>query len=342
MLHSNIRYRMKTPITNTRSNVTLQDIADIVGCSRNTVSLAMRDSKRISQEMRKKIHRVARKKGYVPNLAAKNLITRRSGLVGILMGGLQDAVRGNLAELLLDELHTSQYKPILGVNRSLANDRDRSQWMHTFQAMNVEIIVTVGEPVEKLSTWERSIPQVFVANSPDTNLKVDYVALDRYEAAHIGIKHLVDKGHRNILIAAEKDSHFLKGAVKASMSNNVEPTVFSSSQPLQNSFAEKTLKYIIDLHKRPTAVIFPDTPVAVHFLRELPQTDIRCPDDLAVISYDYFPWADILKIPLSTIEQPVNEIASQAVRIILARLEEPDLPLQQILLPHRLAVRAST
>ena len=83
------------------------------------------------------------------------------------------------------------------------------------------------------------------------------------------------------------------------------------------------------------------SPLAVQFMRAVQQQGVAIPEDLAVIGYDYFPWADMLKVPLTTIEQPIAEMATAAVDITRTRLTEPGAPLMHTVLPHKLVVRAS-
>lgn len=325
-----------------RSNVTLQDLADKAGCSRNTASLAMRDSPRISEKTRKRIQAIARKLGYVPNLAARNLITSRSGLVGVVMNRIRDAVRSHLAEQLLTYLHTSQYRPILGISSDYPRrGGENSPWGQTFRSLNVEAIVVVCEAWADAPALS-GIPHVLVGNVPDPALEVDYVALDRNEASRLAAEHLLARGHQRILITGERDTALSCAAIEAIRSAGREALVFDYDWPEPEYYLQKILATILNQPKRPSAVFIPDSPKAVEFLHLLHQTPLRCPEDLAVIAYDYFPWADMLDVPLTTIEQPIETLAREAIRLVQNRLANPESPFEKIALPHRLAVRKST
>lgn len=322
--------------------VTLQDIADRIHCSRNTASLAMRDSPRISETVRRKIQSTARRMGYVPNLAARNLITRRSGMIGLYVRVLQDAVRRQLAESLLKELHTAKYCPVLGVSQNHFGEWQNSPWMKTFQAIHVEALVIVGEAGGPFPKWIRRIPRVLVANYPNKRLDCDYVALDRAEGARIGVEYLLQQGHRDILIACGPKTPFAKGCVQAMHKAGLATRMLEKKYTLGPELADATIKYLTVSRKRPSAILFGDSPTAVRFLHELHRrTKLRCPKDLAVIGYDYFPWADILRVPLTTIEQPIAELATTAVDLIKFRLANPDVPPKHVVLAHKLVVRHS-
>jgi DNA-binding LacI/PurR family transcriptional regulator len=325
---------------NPASSVTLQDIADRAGCSRNTASLAMRDSPRISQATREKIHAIAEQLGYIPNLAARHLIARRSGMIGLYVRALQDAVRTELANSLLRQLHSAEYRPVLGVADDPPEAWSDSPWMKTFRAMRVEALVIVGEESAPTPSWARSLPRVLVANHPDPAVRCDDVALDRTEGARMGIAHLLARGHQTVLVACGVNTPFGDGCIDALKRSGRRAIVVEdvSEGPLLSAALDKVCHH----QPAPTAAIFGDSPQAARFLHQLASRSVRCPEDLAVVGYDYFPWADMLRVPLTTIEQPIDDLASEAVRTIRSRLAEPDQPARHRVLPHRLVVRESS
>jgi LacI family transcriptional regulator len=320
--------------------VTLQDIADKAGCSRNTASLAMRNSSRISEAMRDKIQSIASRLGYVPNLAARNLITRRSGMIGIYARAVQDAVRSELIESLLAALHTAEYRPVLGVGSQQAGGWSSSPWMGTFQEMQVEALVVICEARASFPQWNRQIPCIYVGNEPDKELKADYVALSRAEGASLGVQRLVQTGHQRILVASAINSTFGARCVSEIQEAGAIPMVLSSGLPRSNELVDAAV-HAVRTGNKPSAVIFGDSPLAVSFLHKISELGIRCPDDLAVIGYDYFPWADMLQIPLTTIEQPISKLAAAGSELVKFRLANREAPLKQIVLQHKLVIRKS-
>lgn len=323
--------------------VTLQDIADKAQCSRNTASLALRDSPRISPVMRKKIHAIADKMGYVPNLAARNLITRRSGMIGVYVRQIRDAVRMELVESLLRELHSPDYRPVLGVGNQQVQ-WSASPWMGTFREMQVEALVIVCEADATLPTWASRIPTVLVGNDPIGSLRCDSVAIDRYEAGVMGIEHLASRGHKRIIVACPGYADgFSKGCVDSIRKMGLHAVTLHSETP-RSSLVRVTADMVCSnrsAKNRATAAIFGDSPQAAHFLHEMHTRGVRCPDEIAVVGYDFFPWAHMLKVSLTTIEQPIYELASAAGETIKQRLASPkDSPRQRIL-PHCLVIRDS-
>ncbi len=329
-----------------RKAVTLKDLAELAGCSKNTVSLALRDSRRISAETRRRIKRLAGKHEYIPNFAARNLSTNRSGMIGVYTRALNDAVRTELINALIAELHTAEYRPVLGLGHGHSGPWHTSPWMKTFQALKVNALVVVVELMEKLPQWCRQIPIILVGCLPDESLKCDYLALDRKEAGRMGIEYMLGRGHRNILIASAEHGSFFEGCVETLNAaradlQSFDPGMLSDSDRMceLTEFVQKQEK--IPGKARLTGVVFGDSGIAANFIYHANKKKIKVPSDIAVVAYDYFPWADMLKVPLTTIEQPIEELARRAVEITKNRLIRPDSPYTHVLLPHRLTVRKS-
>ena len=324
-----------------RKPATLKDIAAEAGVSVNTASLALRESPRISGETRKRVHRIARRMQYVPNSAARNLARKRSGLIGIYTRALYDAVRTRLINRLFAELHTAEYRPILGLAENANDPWYASPWMRTFQELKVEALVVVVEGVDRLHRWPARVPTVLVGCQPMESLQCDYLGLDRREGAKLGVAHLVARGHKKILVACAEKADFAQGCFEQIAAAGLQAMSVNLTQPSDEKRLHAVLDFLAGTTEKPTAAIFGDSPLAAQFMHRMEELGYRVPGDIAVVGYDYFPWADMLKTSLTTVEQPIAEMASEAVKMIRARLADLNCPPMRMVLPHRLVVRES-
>jgi DNA-binding LacI/PurR family transcriptional regulator len=327
-----------------RKKVKLADIARKAGCSANTVSLALRNSKRISEDLRKKIHTIAEQFLYTPHYAARNLRVRRSGMIGVYTHILNDAVRTDLVNHFLEELHTTEYRPVLGLGQgSTQGPWHTSPWMQTFRELRVEALVVLWGTVDKLPEWTKSIPIILVGCEPDETLPCDYLALDRIQAGTMGVEHLISRGHREILVGTAMGCNFGKGCVKTLSVHHAK--LFEPSCELTAANLPEAQAYGFNLASQnalPSGAIFGDSGIAASFMRGVLDSKRRIPEDIAVVGYDYFPWAPMLAVPLTTVEQPIETMASAAVDLIRNRLTIPDAPPVHIVQPHRLVIRESS
>jgi LacI family transcriptional regulator len=308
------------------------------------VSLALRDSNRISPEVRSRIHTLARRLNYTPNFAARHLRRQRSGMIGVYTYTLHDAVRTEQVNRLLQELRTAEYRPVLGVEQGYSGSWYNSPWMETFRELNVEALVIIATEVTELPEWSKNIPVVVLGCQPNESLPCDYLALDRAEAAQMGVAHLVERGHQKILLACSPHCDFGQGGLKAMRKYrckiaklplpDLSPLDVQQSRLLGYTYARQS--------DGPTAALFGDSGLAAGFISGAIDRQGRVPEDIAVIGYDYFPWADMLAVPLTTVEQPIHAMAATAVDLVKKRLQNPEAPPIHIVQPHSLVIRKST
>jgi len=306
-----------------KENITLRDIAEATGFSKNTVSLGMRNSQRLPDKTIHKIQKTAEQLGYQPNLTARNLTTGKSGLIGVYASTLHDAVRTEIVNGLITGLRSARYSPVLGLGQGHKGSWHTSAWVKTLEKLNVEAMVVVREFITKIPVWLKDTPAIILGCQPHNTLECDYVALDRYEAAKLGIKYLTDHGHQNILICAKENSHFTIGCKKEIQHGSATFVLPEEGGSARCNNLEYLVNFVIDNRNKFTAIIFGDSPFAVEFLTEISKKGINIPEDIAVISYDYLPYAQHLTPPLTTIAQPIDMLVSEAVSLVLNRLENP-------------------
>lgn len=331
-------------MTREGKTTTLHDIADQVGCSANTVSLALRDSRRISQRLRERIQVVAGQLNYTPNYAARNLRRRRSGLIGVFLAhALYDAVRTELVNRLLDSLHTAEYRPMLGACERHQVQPYASPWLDTFRQLQVEALVIIGDVDARLPDWTRTLPVILVGGPPLPSPACDTLALDRAAAGRMAAGHLISRGRRELIVAAGAESSFAAGCFAAIESAGGHGRLIDEPVPSRRIEHARTVGRSLERDRgQATGLVVGDAGQAAGLIRGLLDGGVRVPDDLAVVAYDYFPWAEVLAVPLTTVEQPITHMASAAVDVITRRLANPDAPPVSRILEHRLVVRQSS
>jgi len=320
--------------------VTQAEVAQMAGCSQNTVALALRDSSRVSRERREHIRKLAEQLGYRPNLAARNLVRRRSGLLGMFTGHL-DEVRTQLVAQLLTGLHTTEYRPILGVDESRPSPWYEASWIETFRDFRVEAMIPIAWTDEvHLPEWYREVPLIMAAIQPDSTLPCDFVGLDRIDAGRQATLHLLQRGHKRIAAVADAQRRFV---VQGYANVMREAGLVTQFVPLPGlAGLEECVTRWRTASERPTALLVLNSHTAVHLAECLHEAGLRVPEDMAIVAYDQLPMAEHLRFQLTTVEQPIAEVAASVITIVRKRLAEPDAPTMHLVLKHELIVRGST
>jgi DNA-binding LacI/PurR family transcriptional regulator len=325
-----------------RSNspTTQSDIAAKAGCSQNAVALALRGSTRISTAKRREILSIARRMGYLPSMAARGLRCGRSGLVGLF--GQVDGIRVALVNQLLALLHDTDFKPILGTEFVRHDPWYKSEWIQTLQSLQVEALVCFaweGQP--KVPAWSKRTPIVFCGFSPNPAVRSDMVAMDRAGAVQQAIDHFIEQGHKKIaLLRHYQAAHITAFYEQAMLNRGLRPRPFAFSETETRA---TIIERFLDSCGKPggaTAVLaIPTLNLACELHAAAVRRGMKIPGDLAIIGYDRAPWLDPVQLPISTLDQPIDDLAQHTVAFVRHRLANPDAPRQFINLPFKLTIR---
>lgn len=323
-----------------RRPVTQHDVAAKAGCSQNTVALALRDSPRISEARRKQIRQIARRLGYHPNFAARSLRQKRSGLIGVYTSVLDD-VRTDYVRELVGRLHSTEHKPMFGVDPDRPVPWFKSPWIETLRQFQVEAMILLAwhDRIE-VPDWHDEIPLVFTGCQPDESLPCDVVGLDRRDAGRMATEHLISRGHKRIRMIENSPSRLLtEGYLQTMNAAGLEPSVHNIGPT--HSPRNEVIDELITASDRPTAIVMIDSTRAMQACGRLMRAGLKIPDDIAVVSYDHLSWASDGVVALTTIEQPVADMVEKTIELTHNRIANPEWPRQHLTLKHNLVVRGS-
>ncbi|HQD40677.1 MAG TPA: GntR family transcriptional regulator [Bacillota bacterium] len=188
---------------------------------------------------------------------------------------------------------------------------------------------------------EEPVPFVLVDRYP-LDIPVDYVATDNFQGSYNAVKHLLGLGYRKIaFVTGEIESSTVRQRVKgyelAHTMAGFAPAPGLSVMSAKREVTELELENI--LAAQPEAVFTSDL-IAVRLMNLGLKKGVSVPQQLAVVGFDNSPIASLVNPPLTTVEQPTEEMGAKAVEIIADKLAGKEA-YQQITLPTKLVVRDS-
>ena len=211
----------------------------------------------------------------------------------------------------------------------LTNDKE------VINAEVIEILDAAGIPVVLLDRDIVRHPQ---------RSRHDLVAIDHRRAAHLLVSHLVDQGVKEISFVARPLSApsvvlRIAGYSDALREAGIDPSPrdVHFGDPSDSEF----VRCVLDTDKT-RAIICGNDATAARLMHTLDELGVIVPDDIRVAGFDDVRYANLLRVPLTTIHQPCRAIGSAAVQAMVERLTNPGLPARDILLDSRLVVRRST
>lgn len=340
-------------MSGSRASVSMKDVAALAGVSVGTVSNVLNSPERVLPGTRKKVERAIDKLGWVRNESARQLRAGRSDVVGMVVMDLAnpyftDLLRG--AEQVL-----YQHGNLVSVGNSDQDPQREDMLLRHFMQSRVSGIILA--PIGAYSAaaamlHQAGIPVVLLDRGVDAGLSS--VGVDDVEGGRIAVQHLVDQGHRKILLvggplalAQVRDRH--RGAELAIAASREDAELKVMEVP-SLSFEEglSVGSYIASLPSadRPTAVFAANDLIAMGLLQSFSTQGVRVPEDIAIIGYDDIEFAAAAAVPLSSVRQPrhrMGQSAAQLLRREIASLNENQpVEYESMRFAPELVARAST
>lgn len=311
-------------------NVTIYDIAKKTKLSPSTISKALNDYPTIPEETKKKIARVCKEMGYIPNVSAKALSKKASRNIGILayfgldISPFKMPLFTGILDSFQQEMSERNYD-LLFIGRSVAG-REGTFYENCI-SRDVAGVLLFG----RLDSEEMQE----VIDSPLPSVGFDYggskitsVTSDNYASVKSLTKHLLKNGHRNIVFLHGEDNHPTRERIRGYLDAFKEAGIEAPREGLlEAKYLDKdSVKNLTaNLLKRvnpPSAILFPDDSSAISGLEAIKEAGLDCPKDISVCGFDGIESSQIVTPHLTTVRQDVGKIGKTLARELILALEQ--------------------
>lgn len=311
---------------------TLREVARRSGVSVATASRVANGGFAVRPETRERVERAMRELLYVPP-------GRRTetGLIGVLVPELANPIFPALAQAIETRAAPS------GLASILCNTRETAyrevDYVHMLLDRRVEGMIFISCEMTNLrgdhSIYRRLVDEgarlVFVNGAMQT-LDVPSVGVDERAAGEIATQHLLELGHVRIGFVAGPE-HYLPTHLKAAGRETALRTAgLDPDQPTAHAEfgiegGRKALAALLALPEPPTGVICSSDVMAIGALHEAARRGIRVPEELSIVGFDGIEETTWTTPTLTTVEQPIAQIADTAVQTLQTLIEQPTRPL---------------
>lgn len=328
----------------------MKDIARELGVSLMTVSKALRNHSDISEETRERVVERARKMGYQPNWIARSLVTRRTYLVGLVIPDLMHSFFAEVARGVARKLEPLGYGIVIADTEESAEAEQRQIELLVARSLDGLIVASAqtNGRVKIFSTLRsRRVPYVLIDRMPFGSA-ANYVGVPDDEIGALATGHLIEQGCRRIAHirgpALSTGTGRLRGYRRALAKHGLEtlPQYVVRGQH-RDETGYRAMSELLRLKPRPDGVFCYNDPVAAGAVKAVLEAGLRVPDDVAIIGAGNVHYSDLLRVPLSTVDQSSLAIGETSAEL-LARCMEARTPAapQRILIPPRLVIRESS
>ena len=332
-------------------NITIDTVSERAGVSKTTVSRYLNEKyEHMSEKTRIRIKDAIEELGYRPNLVARNLKTKKTGLIGLIVSDATNPVTAHLVKGATDFAGDMGYQIITASSEEcIGKEREYILSMADRQIDGFIIAVAdFGEYGTLCKLAERGVHIVLADRSIDEHI-FDTVTTDNYDMTKSAIDTLYKMGYDKVALFSSK---LLRSRVRSLRYNGfLDQSALYIEDPEKIAYiAETEQEYIESLTDFMTAycgkkAVFASTPMALlNLYNAAHELKLDIPRDLGVCGYDNIGWTKLIGGGVTVVDQPIYEVGSQAANLLIARIrgELLDIPPKYIELKSSLILRNST
>jgi LacI family transcriptional regulator len=324
---------------------TILDVARLAGVSHATVTRFFNQPDRLRPDTRRRVESAVKQLHYVPNAAARSLISGRSKLAALIVTDITSLFHVSLIAGAQEVAHEHGYTLVLAnTNESLELEREVLKAMVSHRVDGVILTPATGED-HLLELLQAHQVQVVLADREVPGAQLDTVMGDSLEGGRLLTEHLIEQGFRSIAFlggqpGASSLEQRLTGYRIAMAAASLEPQVHLGRY--DSASGEAIVDRLVAENRLPEAAVAASSKVALGILVALRRHGLRVPDDIALASVDDIESASMIDPFLTVAAQPAVEIGKIAMEMLLERVSGNAYPPRKVILPVKLIVRRSS
>lgn len=329
---------------------TIKDVAAHAGVSVATVSAVVNNNKYVSPDLTQRVQESIAALGYERNSLAQGLKKQTSQTIGLIISDISNPYFTSVVRGVEDVANARGYSLILG--NTDEDVKKEINYLRLLESKRVDGLIMARPAAGNhsfLESWPTNrLPLVSIGYlSKDES--IDAVLIDNEMGARLAVEHLIALGHRRIGIVTglpgiTATEERLAGYQQALAAHGIpfNPALVAEGNLRIDGGERGTLHLLTQAAEPPTALFVTNGLMVIGALQAIDRVGLRCPEDIALVGFDDFEWAAVMRPRLTTVRQPTYEIGQRAAQVLFDRLEQRDVAPQVIRLQPQLIVRESS
>jgi LacI family transcriptional regulator len=330
--------------------VTMMDIARDLNVSVVTVSKVLRNQGKISDSTRTRVLRRAKQLNYQMNWVARSLVTRRTFTIGLLLPDFTHPFFAEIAKAVASTVRPNGYHVLVSYfeeNPALEVSEADSLLVRQVDGL----IIASVQPLNRVELFERirarKVPFILI-DRPIEGVNASFVGADNRSIGRLATEHLIEQECRcvahlrgpNIGIAAERLHGYRLALEKCGLP--IQPRYVVTGGYTDDS-GYHGMRRLLQLRPIPDGIFCYNDPVAIGAMKAIFEAGLKVPDDISVVGAGNVHYSDMLRVPLTTVDQGTSRMGTQAAELLLDRIATKRTPrLKRVLIPPKLVIRKST
>ena len=330
--------------------VRMKDIAEDLNVSVVTVSKVLRNQGDISAETRKRVLKRAEELNYQPNWVARSLVTRKTFLIGLVVPDLMHSFFAEVAKGVSRKMRAGGYNILM-----VYTEEDPAVEVREIEGLLARrvdgLIIASAQRPNQSALFQRieaeKVPYVLIDRQL-AGVAANFVGVSDEHVGRLAAEHMIAQGCRRLAhIRGPENATGIgryKGFRAACAEHGIEvPQEFIVQGLFNDEGGFAAMQTLLGRTPRPDGVVCYNDPVAAGALKAVLNAGLRVPEDVAVMGAGNVHYSDLLRVPLSTVDQNSTAIGENAAELLLSLVSaDPQSNPQQILIEPSLVVREST
>jgi len=319
---------------------TIKDVAKKANVSVATVSRVINNTGYVNEETRKLVVKAIDELGYIPNELARSLFRKQSKIIGVIVPHISTIFFAELIEAIEDALANDGYKLMIFNSR---DDIEREKkYMSVFQQYNIDGIILVANTKSLKGYQGLNIPIITIDHKVGDN--ISSITSDNIMGGRLAAEKLIETGAKNII-------HFRGPSVLLTVQDRAkgfydvmrDHNIFAHSFDLDFKKPDiKDIEMFLKKHPDVDGIFCSSDTIAINVLRVLNKMHKRIPEDVQVIGFDNIDLCEFTTPSLTSIQQPIHDIAFRATELLIEQINKKDHTVKHHMLPVNLVEREST
>lgn len=326
----------------------MQDVADLINVSKQTVSAVLNNKPGITEETRARVLAAVAQVNYRTDLRARSLRTGRTNTLALVVTDVSNPIMGKMASAAEERVYAEHYNLVL---YNTHDDLDRERFsIDSILQRGVDGVMFVSARDESTAFGKlraADIPAVVVDRVPQS-YQGPAVVLDNFAAGELAASHLTGLGHtrcvhiggpQGVHIARERLEGFRRGLARRGLT----PAAVERAEDWHLENGYHAMRRLLDNGAGEFSAVFcAGDLIAVGAMRALREAGRRVPEQVSVVGLDNLDIAAFVAPPLTTVSQPTARMATLGVELLLDLLAGREPEAERILIAPELVVREST
>ncbi|MGX6970004.1 LacI family DNA-binding transcriptional regulator [Vagococcus bubulae] len=311
----------------------LEDVAKHANVSKTTVSRVLNNRGYLSQKTIDKVNQAIEELNYQPNVVARQLYNKKTNIIGLLFPTVANPFFGELAEALEKKLYEKGYKVLIG--NSMNDSKKESDYLNQLLSEQVDGLI-VGTHNQGIQEYKyENLPIVAIDRVMNEDIPV--IESDNYQGGKLATKVLIDHGAKNIIhtngpIELETPAKRRRLAYEETMkAHDLIPNTVTLDFNISYQEKKKIFYDLFESYPGIDGIFASNDMDAALILQVAKEKNIRVPEDLLLVGYDGTLMTRSILPDLTTIIQPIDEMAEMAITILMKRMDKKETEKEYIL-----------